>query len=351
MADEHVFTVDGATAVPATPITLSDAGFTERNHLQEWVIAHPEMLGPGVMIVTLEFDRWWSAGGIPERDRLDVLGLDRNGRLIVAELKRDVAPDTVEMQALKYAAMASRFTTETLAAQHAQYLTRRGQATDERSARDRLEAHSKYGLVPESLAKPRIVLLASSFPPVVTATAVWLSEMGLDINLMRFQAYRAEASVLITVSQLYPVPDVEEFTVAPVRSTKVSEAEELPEIPWTRPDLERLREMASSTVLAALDLCASQPGDWIPLRQIEERAEREHAQARADLAVLTMNVKRHFGRSNWPFVVQWAAGGERQAYYSMSADLASLWIDIGGITASADTAVEPAPEGAPTSSA
>jgi RecB family endonuclease NucS len=93
--------VAGATAIPATPISLSEAGFTERNHLQEWVIAHPEMLGPGVMVVTLEFDHWRSAAGTHERDRLDVLGLDRDGRLVVAELKRDVAPDTVEMQALK----------------------------------------------------------------------------------------------------------------------------------------------------------------------------------------------------------------------------------------------------------
>ena len=47
-------------------------------------------------------------------DRLDLLGLDEDGSL-VAELKRGPAPDTVEMQAIKYAAFASRFTVETLA--------------------------------------------------------------------------------------------------------------------------------------------------------------------------------------------------------------------------------------------
>lgn len=99
MADEHVFTVSGADAVPALPITLAQAGLTERAHLQEWVIAHPEILGAGVMVVTFEFDRWWSSAGGQERDRLDILGLDKSGRLVVAELKRDVAPDTVEMQA------------------------------------------------------------------------------------------------------------------------------------------------------------------------------------------------------------------------------------------------------------
>jgi hypothetical protein len=53
---------------------------------------------------------------------LDVLGLDRSGRLVVAELKRDRAPDTVEMQAIKYAAMASRFTPDVVASQYAAFL-------------------------------------------------------------------------------------------------------------------------------------------------------------------------------------------------------------------------------------
>lgn len=329
MADEHVFTVSGAAAATALPISLADAGFTERHHLQEWVIEHPEILGPGVMIVAFEFDQWESASGKAERDRLDILGLDRSGRLVVAELKRDAAPDTVEMQAIKYAAMASRFTPETLAAQHERYLTKRDRPTTSEEANESLEAHSEYGLTTENLAKPRIVLLAGSFPPVVTATTVWLSEMSLDITLIRLQAYRAEDKIVVTVSQHYPVPDVEEFTLAPARSkSKAEEGERFPALPWSKDDLLRLRGLAGPTVLAALDLCAEQPGEWIPLRQIEQEAGRERAQARADLAVLTMTVKRHLGRSNWPIANQWAAGGEPQAYYKMDPELAQVWSEL-----------------------
>ena len=105
----------------------------------------------------------------------------------------------------------------------------------------------------------------------------------------------------------------------------------MPELVWTVEDLRKLRDIASLTVLAALDLCAAQPAQWVPLRQIEERAGREPAQARADLAVRTMHVKRHFGRSNWPFVVRWAAGGEPQAYYSMSPEVAEMWNEVGPV--------------------
>jgi hypothetical protein len=56
------------------------------------------------------------------------LGIDGDGRLVVAELKRDQAPDTVEMQAIKYAAGASRFTEDTLVEQFALFRAREFEA-------------------------------------------------------------------------------------------------------------------------------------------------------------------------------------------------------------------------------
>lgn len=55
---ERVFTVTGSAATPARPIALADAGLRERSDLQEWVLAHPEIIGDGVLVVTFEFDRW-----------------------------------------------------------------------------------------------------------------------------------------------------------------------------------------------------------------------------------------------------------------------------------------------------
>lgn len=225
MADELLFTVVGSTAVPAESISLAEAGLKERSHLQEWVLAHPDILGSGVKVVTFEFDRWWSSSGPMPHDRLDVLGLDADGRLVVAELKRDKAPDTTEMQAIKYAAMASRFTVESLAEQHARFRIARGESSSVDEALVELQAHAP-DLSIKTLRQPRIVLLAREYPMVVTASAVWLSEIGLDITLVQFKAYRATVAdnegashtqVLISVSQLYPVRDVEEFMISPQR--------------------------------------------------------------------------------------------------------------------------------------
>lgn len=40
--DELVFTVTGSTASPIDRVGIATLGLTEVQHLQEWVLAHPE---------------------------------------------------------------------------------------------------------------------------------------------------------------------------------------------------------------------------------------------------------------------------------------------------------------------
>ncbi|SCL33664.1 Protein of unknown function DUF91 [Micromonospora rhizosphaerae] len=220
MAEELLFTVDGPKAVPARRISLAEAGLLERQHLQQWVIDHPELIGNGVKIVTFEFDRWVSGAGSAAADRLDVLGIDRTGRLVVVELKRDRAPDTVTMQAINYAAMVRRFSLDTLADVHAAYL---GGSTTADEALARLMEWAE-GVSDETLSPPRIVLMASDFGPTVTNTALFLYEAGIDIRLLRYQLYETAAGEkMLSVAQLLPVPDAEEFMVRP-RSSSATQA-------------------------------------------------------------------------------------------------------------------------------
>ena len=215
MPNELMFTVRPGEATPARPISLAEAGLKERADLQEWVRNNPEILGEDVLIVTFEFDRWRANDG-RAADRLDLLGLDPDGRLVVAELKRGRAPDTVEMQAIKYAAFASRFSPETLADAYAAYAS--ANETDEVTADEalrRLNDHVGAELDQEGLRRPRVVLLAERFPPQVTASAVWLTEMGVEVSLVEFNAYRTENDMVLAVSQVWPVQDKEDLTISP----------------------------------------------------------------------------------------------------------------------------------------
>src|SRR5215204_674397 len=120
MGGEIVFNVANGqvTEMPAT--TLKDIGFKERADLQRWIEGYPEIVERDLLVVTTEFDQWELRAQRVE-DRLDVLFLDSDGSPVVGELKRGEAPDTVDLQALKYAAYCSQLTVEQVVDLYRQY--------------------------------------------------------------------------------------------------------------------------------------------------------------------------------------------------------------------------------------
>jgi hypothetical protein len=201
MSGELVFTVSDGSASPAVPVTFAEAGLREREHLQEWVLAHPRILGEDLRIVSFEFDRWLAGSGGPTYDRLDVLALDCSGQLIVAELKRDRASGTVSMQALNYAAMVSRFSLDILADVYATY-----RGSEQLSSEQALAELREWApeLSDETLGPPGIALVAAEFGPEVTNTSLFLYESGIDIPLIRVRLYRTGGGELVlTTSHWY----------------------------------------------------------------------------------------------------------------------------------------------------
>jgi hypothetical protein len=59
-----VYLVHGSSATPAVRVSLADADLKEVQDLQEWVIAHPEVLGDNVLVVTGKFNQWASGSGV-----------------------------------------------------------------------------------------------------------------------------------------------------------------------------------------------------------------------------------------------------------------------------------------------
>lgn len=88
----------------------------------------------------------------------------------------------------------------------------------------------------------------------------------MDVRLLKFQAYRTSNEVLVTVSQLYPPPDVEEFVLSP----EVNEQRAL------RTERQR-RQREASTVSRLVDAGALEPGDRLefqaPSRDLQTELE------------------------------------------------------------------------------
>lgn len=206
---EIVLKIDlGTRAVePVAEITLASAGLRERQDLQEWIAKYPEVIGPDLLLITSEFD-WFALGDRKVSDRLDLLFLDSRGQPLVAELKRDRAEDTVDMQALKYAAYCSNLTVTELIEEYARF-----HDTDIGEAR-RLVAEHAPSTQAEELGPVRVRLVAGSFGPAVTSVVMWLQDVGLDIGCVQIAARRINSNeAMISARQLLPLPSTEEFMV------------------------------------------------------------------------------------------------------------------------------------------
>lgn len=214
-----LFKVDGEGAVDSVPSRqLAELGLRERDDLQEWVIEEPRILGEDLLVVASEY-----AGFEDTLDRLDVLALDRAGRLVVIELKRDRADRTTDLQALKYASFCSTLTGEDVQQLYREFHNRR-EGTDlspedvgERFI-DFVDADERIPVADSGLAdlelddRPRIMLAAGDFGTEITSPVLWLrQEYGLDISCIRLSAYERDGEYLVQGQRVIPVPETEEY--------------------------------------------------------------------------------------------------------------------------------------------
>ena len=95
------------TAKQVEEVDFSALGLRERQDIQEWVAAHPDILGDDLLIIAKEFNAFDGTN-----ERADLVGVDSEGAVVIIELKRDDSGADVHWQAVKY---ASYFIVELLA--------------------------------------------------------------------------------------------------------------------------------------------------------------------------------------------------------------------------------------------
>lgn len=318
--------MSGKTATQVAATRLAPLGLRERSHLQEWILSNPNVIGPGVKIVTSEFGDWQTAAGDPVKDRLDILALDPDGgRPAVVELKIDTAPHSVHMQAINYAAMVSRLSKEDVAGLYAK-THQKSDPGD--SGPTTLEELSVDGLLTdEGIANPRIVLVAAAFPASVTSAAVWLAKQGVSISLIRFGAYQVEGQTVVHFRTLFPVQDVDEFTIG--RRSVETSSSHIPVAagpPWDEAALRRLADRGNTATITLLNLCAAEEGGYVGVPEVAAEANISVGSVKGQLAGLTMrlkNPKYGFTQTTSPVDVTWLSGGI--ASYSLPAELAAIW--------------------------
>ena len=160
------------------------------------------------MIIGKEF-----SGFDRTNERLDLVAVDADGKLVIIELKRDDTGADAHWQAIKYASYVRRVDTEGIIGMFASY----ARVSREEAANkllQHLNADDLNGLNNDQ----RIILASHRFAPEVTSAALWLNEKAPGEDLMtcvQLTPYQdAETgSLYVQANRIIPVPGIEDYVV------------------------------------------------------------------------------------------------------------------------------------------
>lgn len=190
-------------------VSFSDLGFTERNHLQEWLANQPDALGEELLVIQKEFD-----GFDDTRERLDLLALDKEGSLVIIENKLDDSGRDVVWQSLKYASYCSTLSKSNIAEIYQRYLDRGAAGRDARALICEFLGEEDFGeVVLNSGNGQRVIMVAAQFRKEVTSTVLWLLGYKLRITCFRATPYRDGEALFLNIEQVIPLPEAEEFMI------------------------------------------------------------------------------------------------------------------------------------------
>lgn len=190
----------------------------ERRDLEKWVMNFPQILGEELIIITTEYDRFDKTN-----ERLDLLCFDKQGKVVIVELKRDDSTKNVDLQAIKYAAYCSTFTMKDIIEMRRKYLTSRGEySTDEKIENELYDfVENDFEKIDD---KPRIMIVAKEFRPEVTSTVMWLRKFNIDISCIKLTPYKIDATRIGLVSSiLIPLPEAKEYIIKVERKESIQE--------------------------------------------------------------------------------------------------------------------------------
>lgn len=85
---------------------MSDAGRKEAHDLEEWIASNPSIIGSDIVVIGRQT--------LTKSGPLDLLAIDKQGNIVIIELKRDASPREALVQAIDYASDVAEWSVEKL---------------------------------------------------------------------------------------------------------------------------------------------------------------------------------------------------------------------------------------------
>lgn len=199
--------------------TMSNLKIRERQDLQDVLRTDIGAVAPDVLIIAEEYTGWQDS-----KRRIDLLGIDRQGSLVVFELKRTTDGGHMDLQAIRYAAMVSALTFSEVVDLFGQFLKKNGSKDN---AKDLILEHVE-GDEDEVVASfgelVRVVLVSQDFDSEITTAVLWLNEQGLDIRCVKLHPYQFGEQIVFDIQQVIPLPEATDYMVKKRQKEAVQKA-------------------------------------------------------------------------------------------------------------------------------
>ncbi len=181
---------------------LKQEGFLEDN-LREWILSEPiGVLGEDIMIIGREV----IVSGF--QDGIDLLGIDREGNVVIIELKRGSLKGSVDFQGLKYAAFVSQWGHEDLRDQFKKFKNSPwGESLYDKDAefKEKLNEFCNEGY--DSNRDQRIILIGESVRKRLEMVVQWLTERDIDISAIEVTLMKSHGDLYLSSEQIIPIPE------------------------------------------------------------------------------------------------------------------------------------------------
>lgn len=206
-----LYEVTGTGLTAHEPAQFKTLEMYEKRDLQRLLREQIDALGEELVVISEEFGNWEDA-----KRRIDLLALDKEGRLVVIEIKRTSDGGHMELQAIRYAAMVSSMdfanVLEAFTAHCAKH--RLHEDVDPRAELEAFLESADLSDEPVISTDVRIVLVSADFGREITTAVLWLNGFeGMDIRCIRLVPYELDGKVFLDIQQVIPLPEAADYQV------------------------------------------------------------------------------------------------------------------------------------------
>ena len=183
-------------AKDAVPEEIHNSKIGLEKRLEDWLVRDISMLDQDLLVVGQQVPTAYGGS-------IDLLCIDREGFLVVVELKQGRTPREVAAQALDYASWVKDLNTDDVEkiAKDKKY------GTIENSLQDALK--DKFESVPDDLCEHhRSIIVAEAIDDGTERIVRYLSELGVPINVVRMHAFKDSSGQEMLAQMFLVEPDI-----------------------------------------------------------------------------------------------------------------------------------------------